>query len=238
MFKDSENHSFGFICLFRSVRKNWIWQDPVRFQWWCDLLMEVNHADSKVIIGNVVLDCNRGESLKSLHTWATRWRADVSTVRRFLLLLEKDGMITYKSEGKTTRITICNYESYQGERINEPAKQPSGERRKKAAHEPVLMQVVFSDKDKIDFENFQERISKEFPNVAAMKQPFTIAQYLKLRTKLSEQIIIDLVEDMDLWSKLHTRTSAYDTFRTFYKKSKHSQPEITNTQQAKKKMVI
>jgi hypothetical protein len=33
--------------------------------------------------------------------------------RNFLMMLERDGMILHESLGKTTRITVCNYDSYQ-----------------------------------------------------------------------------------------------------------------------------
>lgn len=218
-----QNHSFGFICLFRSIKKHWLWKDPAKLQWWIDILMSVNHTDSKVLIGNNVLWCKRGESLRSLHTWAKDWQADLSAVRRFFLMLEKDGMITYKNEGKTTRITVCNYESYNGIRTNEP-----DERKVK----PISMEIVFTNDQKIDFEKFQQRIESEFDSVAEMKEPFTIQQYLKIRERVSEQRIFDLVESMHLWPKLKKRTSAYKTFLTFHKRS------IPETQTQQRKMVI
>ena len=50
----------------------------------------------------------------SLSNWANRWGVSKDKARNFLVLLEKDGMITHESLGKTTRITICNYDDYQG----------------------------------------------------------------------------------------------------------------------------
>jgi hypothetical protein len=52
----------------------------------------------------------------SLDTLAKRWNCDKSKVRRFLKLLESDSMIELKSEHITTRLTICKYDTYQGER--------------------------------------------------------------------------------------------------------------------------
>jgi hypothetical protein len=76
----------------------------------------VNHTEQKVNIKGTVLTCKRGETLCSLDTLARRWNCDKSKVRRFLKLLESDLMIELKSEHITTRLTICKYDTYQGER--------------------------------------------------------------------------------------------------------------------------
>lgn len=112
--KDVEdNYSTGFISLFRSIRDHWIWDDPKKFQWWIDILMECNHVDKKVTIGYELLECKRGQTLHSLLEWSKRWRVDISTVRRFLKLLQNDSMIVVEPLPKTTRITVCKYDSYQ-----------------------------------------------------------------------------------------------------------------------------
>jgi DNA replication protein DnaD len=105
--------SKGWISIHRTITKHWVYQNPDYFRSWIDILLEVNHEDGKLLIGSNVFLCKRGESLKSLDTWAKRWRWHKSKVRRFLKLLEKDGMIAVKSEHITTRITVCKYDDYQ-----------------------------------------------------------------------------------------------------------------------------
>lgn len=102
----------GFILLHRSLRDHWLWKDPIKFQWWVDILMECNHDNNKVPIGYSVVECSRGQSIKSCLTWGKRWRKNKNTVHRFLKMLEKDEMITIENVQKTTRITVCNYEFY------------------------------------------------------------------------------------------------------------------------------
>jgi hypothetical protein len=111
-----ENRSTGFICLHRSIQFHWLWQDPYKLKWWLDLLLTVNHTGKKVIIGNTLIECNRGQSINSIGTWSQRWRIDPSKVRRFFKLLESDGMIVTENVCKTTRVTVCNYDSYNGMR--------------------------------------------------------------------------------------------------------------------------
>lgn len=123
-----ENLSTGHISLYRSIRKHWIWSDPVKFQWWVDILLEANHKPQKVLIGDQLIECKRGQSAKSMCTWAKRWRVDRGQVRRFFKLLESDQMATIKTTSKTTMITICNYESYQDHRPSKgTTKRPSNE---------------------------------------------------------------------------------------------------------------
>jgi hypothetical protein len=106
----------GWIKLDREITSHWIFKDEWKFRNWIDLLTLVNHSEQKVNIKGTVLICKRGETLCSLDTLARRWNCDKSKVRRFLKLLESDSMIELKSEQITTRLTICKYDTYQGER--------------------------------------------------------------------------------------------------------------------------
>jgi len=108
----SEPPKGGFIKLYRGVNQHWLWGDAEKLKWWIDILFEVNYEPKKVLIGGTLIQCERGQVLYSLQTWATRWRVDVNKVRRFFSLLESDGMIETKSAGKTTCLTVCNYASY------------------------------------------------------------------------------------------------------------------------------
>lgn len=103
----------SWIKLFRDINKHWIWQNSDYLKWWLDILLEVNHAPAKVVIKNKIYDCNRGEKLYSLDTWAHRWGTNKSKARRFLQLLQNDNMIVLKSETQTTRLIICKYDTYQ-----------------------------------------------------------------------------------------------------------------------------
>jgi len=108
-----ENKKVGFIVLYRSIRKNWLWEHPDKLRAWLDILLEANHKPKKVMIKGILFDCQRGQSLNSLKTWSMRWGWSINKVKRFLLVLESDSMIELKTERQTTRVTVCNYGSYQ-----------------------------------------------------------------------------------------------------------------------------
>ena len=105
----------GWIRMHRSIQKHWIWKDSTKLKWWIDILLTVNYDDAKVNIGYEIFDCKRGQSIMSLKNWADRWKTSKDTARNFLKLLEKDSMILHENIGKSTRITVCNYDSYQSD---------------------------------------------------------------------------------------------------------------------------
>lgn len=114
-----DNLQYGFVKLYRSITKHWLWQDERKLKWWIWILVEVNHQDTKVPIGFDLIECKRGQSVKSLETWAKDFRIDKSTVRRFFSLLQQDAMIVLENLQKTTRLTVCNYEIYNDQQHRE-----------------------------------------------------------------------------------------------------------------------
>lgn len=107
----------GFVAIFRKIRDNFLWEpsrERTRFEAWIDLTMETQHSFElqPVHLKGRLLYCRRGQSLKSLDTWAKRWGWTKSKVERFFRTLEKNGMITRESEGITTRLSVVNYDIY------------------------------------------------------------------------------------------------------------------------------
>lgn len=106
----------GWIKLHRSITSHWLYTEKrkfSKFEAWNDILLNVNFLPAKTIIKGKLININRGESIMSLETWGKRWSWDKSAVKRFLELLKKDNMIELKSETVTTRLTVCNYDTYQ-----------------------------------------------------------------------------------------------------------------------------
>ena len=114
----NENYSTGWVSLYRSIQKHWIWNDEKFLKWWLIMLFEVNHSDNKITLGYEIYEVKKGQSAKSLRTWSTLFNTGTKSVSKFFTLLEKDSMITKETIGKgkrsTTLITIRNYTQYQG----------------------------------------------------------------------------------------------------------------------------
>jgi hypothetical protein len=146
----------GWISLHRKIKDHWIWSSQNRFQWWIDILLTVNHSDTKVLIKGTLLDCKRGQSIRSLDTWAKDWNVTKKTVRDFFILLKKDGMLMYENVKISTRITVCNYESYQNE-VN--AKETPGKRKVNAKE--TLSKRELPTNNNVNKENNENNVNKE-----------------------------------------------------------------------------
>lgn len=103
----------GFIKIFRSIKKHWIWENEEYLKSWLDILMMVNHQDKKIPFNGDLIIVKRGERVTSQLKLAERWGWSRTKVRNFLELLEKDEMITTKRTTKSTTIKVLNYNAYQ-----------------------------------------------------------------------------------------------------------------------------
>jgi hypothetical protein len=105
----------GWITIHRKIKEHWIWDDATYLKAWIAILLTVNHENNKVLIEGELIECKRGQSLLSLNGWAKcfgkRWT--IQRVRTFLKLLKDDAMIEVEGLRKTTRVTVCNYDTYQ-----------------------------------------------------------------------------------------------------------------------------
>lgn len=160
----------GWIKLDREITSHWIFEDSWKFRNWIDLLTLVNHSEQKVNIKGTVLTCFRGQTLCSLDTFARRWKCDKSKVRRFLKLLEDDSMIELQSEHITTRLTICNYDTYQSEGNADETKV----KRKRNADETQVTpnknekkekNTTYSFLDSLIQNGFDEKLSRDWMQV-------------------------------------------------------------------------
>ena len=108
----------GWICLHRKLQDNPLWREQREFsraEAWIDILMEArwNKEPAKILIRGTVYACNRGQCLYSLETWADRWGWTKSRARKYLTLLQKMGQIDTERDTRTTRLTVCNFDTYQ-----------------------------------------------------------------------------------------------------------------------------
>lgn len=220
-----ENYQTGYISIFRSIRKHWIWQDAEKLKWWLDLLLEVNHSENDVVIGYEVIKCKRGQTVRSLSGWATRWGVSKDTARNFLSLLVKHNMIERVNLGKTTLITICNYDSYQAKLH---VKQTRSKRQANATYTqtkndnndnnvstpPDSTVLPFNYSGYEDVKEQAEKIigiiSNNFHELQKMEQPLTAEEACKLVRRGGN--IIAVLRDMDNHAPLLKKyKSAYKT---------------------------
>lgn len=202
----------GWIKIHRQIKDHWIWKSQNRFQWWIDVLMTVNHADTKVLIKGSLIECKRGQSVRSLETWARDWNVSKKTVKDFFMLLQKDSMLVYESIKISTRITVCNYDNYQ-EVVN--VKETNGKRKvngeeTEAAHKQECKEGIKNEKNEKnkEVEDLFDSIIIFFdencrPNTEALKKEWcdTLDKLIRIDKKDPEQIkqIIKRARMDDFW---------------------------------------
>jgi hypothetical protein len=157
----------GWIKVHRQLQEHWVWSKPEYLKWWLDILMSANIEPKKVLIKGQLLEVNRGEVIYSYETWANRWKINKSKVLRFLKMLEKDSMIVLKSETVTTRLTICKYDTYQGERNDSETQvkrtRNASETQVKPTKEVKELKNEINKDSLISLDEVEEEMGKEKP---------------------------------------------------------------------------
>lgn len=112
----------GWIKLHRSISDHWLFTEyrPLtRQEAWIRILLTVNYEPAKTLIKGQLYECNPGQSILSLDSWAKEFVWSIQQVRTFFKLLESDGMIKTEGLQYTTRLTVCKWDIYQGIATNE-----------------------------------------------------------------------------------------------------------------------
>ena len=114
---ESEKLNGNFLKLSRRLLYHDLWNEHrifSRAEAWIDILFTVRYKyePEPATIKDKTLLCYRGQSLKSIETWAKRWHWSKSKTVRFFKTLVDNDMIIITNEKVTTRLTVCNYEDY------------------------------------------------------------------------------------------------------------------------------
>lgn len=104
----------GWVPVKRQIQEHWLWKDKPfsQGQAWIDLIMLANYEDKKMPYKGEIITCERGTVNLSISYLANRWGWSRDKTRRFLKLLESDGMVTVKATTHRTTITLENYSIY------------------------------------------------------------------------------------------------------------------------------
>jgi len=212
----------GWVKFHRKAYDNFLYQENrphTKREAWEDIIALVNHEDDKCLIGGSLIECKRGQSTKSLETWAKLFRWNKSKLRRFLILLKKENMLTLENVLKSTRLTICNYDIYQSERN-------AGEtlvKRKRNAGETLTQpkqelknNIIYTDEQNVNYSNFNKWLQENAPRVLKMQNPITIKEFLKLKEdNYLDKTGVEKLKEMDNWADLFKKISANKTLRNW-----------------------
>ena len=161
--------------------------------------MRANHLEAKIFISSMLVKIERGSFITSLKGLAKDYHCSISKIRTFLSLLENDTMISTETTHKFTKISICNYDTYQ----NQSHKGTQKARRKHAesTQKDTNNNVINNDNNDNkafsinDFENFWN----VFPNSELGEKGFkkkAQEQFLKLNPgKVTLDILMTSIQN-------------------------------------------
>jgi hypothetical protein len=110
------NDNHGYISLHRKVMKNFLFREKrvfSKFEAWIYILMNANHTDVQILLGNQLIDVKKGSFITSEIKLMEEFLWSKSKLRTFLSLLESQSMIEKVSDTKKTTLTVVKYSDYQ-----------------------------------------------------------------------------------------------------------------------------
>ena len=227
----------GWIKIYRQIQKHWIWDNPDYLKAWIAILITVNHEDNKVLIHGELFNCGRGESLLSLANWAKTFGKGwtIQRTRTFFNLLEKDKMINTEGCRKTTRLNVCNYDSYQ-------EVQQTNNRQTTGKQQADNKQITTNKNDKNDKNNnidiqqaenldesyikFNSWLMENAPIVSSLKTQMNEKQFLEIKRKYSSNQIINIINNIENY--IPTPKKYRNVYLTFKKWAEKEYGESNN----------
>lgn len=200
----------GWIKIHRCITEHWLYSEKrtySKLEAWYDILLNVNYTDNKVIIKGKLYEVKRGESILSYESWGKRWNWDKSKVRRFFNLLQNDSMIELKCDNTTTHLTVCKYESYQGERNADETQ---------TKHKRNTSETNIRKK-----ELKEENIYRGFQHLS-----ISVEEFNKLSINYTKRQIDDILEQIENYSNNKKFSSLYLTAKNWLKRNEPNEEKI------------
>ena len=189
------------------------------YEAWDILLFKVNHKERKVVIGNEIIKVNRGETITSLQKLQKIFGWGSTRTRSFLKLLQADGMITYESNTKYTKILVNNYEKYQN--IQHDTNTP-----------PTRYQQTTNKRPNTN----NNDINNDINNVNKRKQKFINETLSVIKNKNINMEVSNLEAFTDYWTELNrSKTKMKFELQQTFEVSRRLKTWINNNFNATKK---
>lgn len=93
---------------------HWIHSSTNYMGAWYDLIGLAEWKDGVKVIRGQMVNTERGAVYMSIASLANRWQWNWRTVKKFISMLEMDGMVQNRVQNGVHSIFLCNYAKYQG----------------------------------------------------------------------------------------------------------------------------
>lgn len=103
----------GWVSIHRQVFENPIAAKPAYLAIWIYILSHANFADGSAIINGEKIPLKRGQFVGSLQRLSKQFDLSISTVKKIVDYLERDGMVNTKRTRHYTIFHVVNYDRFQ-----------------------------------------------------------------------------------------------------------------------------
>jgi DnaD/phage-associated family protein len=187
----------GWISLHRKIQDHWLFKEKrqfSKFEAWIDILLMVNHEDSKVVLGNELIEVKRGQRIISIRQLCNRWGWSNTKVTQYLNLLQNEGMLVVKSDTKKTLLTVEKYEDYQESSDKKTTENRHGEDTKQTRkHTNNNVNNANKENKKDNYNNSDPLHSDSvqfFTNNFGQYAPFIIDNIVQWENEMSSELVV------------------------------------------------
>jgi len=107
------NLNEGWIIIWRKLKDNAFYTQPLTLALWIHLLLSANHRDKEIIFNRKPLLIKRGQLVTGLYSLSKQTGISIQSLRTALDTLKSTGSITRQVTSKFSIISILRYEDYQ-----------------------------------------------------------------------------------------------------------------------------
>lgn len=172
----------GYIKLWRRSFNNGFHKDHKTWTLFTYLLCKASFKKQTIFFDGKDVDILRGQLITGREALAKELDMSPQNIRTCIKRLKSTGRITITSTNRYSIITICNYEKYQSDQLdNQPSNQPAGQ--------PSPNQVLTTKKKEKERKERKEERKKIKKEKYAEEVFFTKQEYINLVSQYGRQLI-------------------------------------------------
>lgn len=183
----------GWIKIHRKIiNDEMYYAEPfTRMQAFLDLVLIANYQPTVIYKRGIRIDVGRGQTVRSEHELAERWRWSRGKVRRFLSVLETDHKIVQQKSRVCSCISIVNYDKYQLDGTTDSTTDGTTDGTTNKKKEKNILYTTSTrareEKDNIDEEVVQLKSGSEWVESICMKHRIIPAELDSLFTAFADE---------------------------------------------------
>jgi predicted transcriptional regulator len=169
---------------------HWIYQEPEALKLWLTMLIEANHETKKHMFNGAVIEIRRGQLVCGRISLSEKTGVSENKIRRYINLLESDGMIHQQKTNKYSIITIVKYEQYQEKHQQKTSKSPTDDQQTTTPKQ-LNNKTINKQHAGLDFSSWPE-----LPKQQIVDDWFAMRK--RIKADVSQTVIDQFAKQMDI----------------------------------------